>query len=281
MDKEEKIYDFDAAFDKRIGEYMQKKKGKFTAEQWEDAIPRLYRQFASTVIESIGCSPEEYYERMDPATVGRQVRLRLEKGVGIDGFLRAALEKEQNKGVLYDLLRAGEPYCVPALEILGEEKEAFLYYLELLRKGVSDKLQGEIASLFFPHADEYADELLELTRDEGARECAAEILSHAVVQRDEIFAVLSEIFLASDAPGEWAERLAMYGDERALPYILDRINEPLSYPDWRGMKYAAESLGGSVPERDFSADKDYLRLKEEEERLSAEREKVLGGGKIG
>lgn len=279
MEKEEKLYDFDAAFDRRIGEYMQKKKGKFTAEQWEDALPRLYRQFSTTKIEAIGCSPEEYYDRMTAEEISQAVRSRLDQSVGIDGFLRTALEKETNRPVLFSLLQEGEPYCEVAIGILREEKEAFPDYLQLLKKGVSERTQGEILSFFFPHADEYADELLALAKEPALRECAAEILSHVNVPREEIFSLLTESFLSAENPGAAAERLAMYGDDRALPYLQERAAELLSYPDWRSVKYAAESLGGSVPDRDFSADKDYLKLKEEEDRLAAEREKGLSDRK--
>lgn len=276
--KENKLYDFDAAFEKRIGEYMQKKKGKFTIEQWEDALPRLYRQFSSAKIDAIGCSPEEYYERMSAEEISLAVRSRIEQKVGIDGFLRTALEKAANRSVLYELLEDGEPYCDIAIGVLGDEREALPRYLTLLKKGVSEKTKGEILSQFFPHADEYVEELLSLAKEESARDCAAEILAHAEIRKEEIFALLTDCFRTGEI-GVGAERLAMYGDERALPFISERLEEPLSYPDWRSLKYAAESLGGSVPERDFSGDKDYLKLKEEEERLAAEREKALADGK--
>ena len=53
--------------------------------------------------------------------------------------------------------------------------------------------------------------------------------------------------------------LASYGDERALPYLLDKIDEEgISYVEFQELKYAIEALGGEyTKQRDFSGDEYY------------------------
>ena len=59
-----------------------------------------------------------------------------------------------------------------------------------------------------------------------------------------------------------ASYLAAYGDERALPVLLERIDgEDINYLEFRELKYAIEALGGEYTrERDFSEDEYYREL---------------------
>jgi hypothetical protein len=271
MEKRRKIYDLDAAFDARIGEYMQKQKGKFTAEEWEDKIPALYRQFSETVIEALGASPKEYYARMKEAEIAEELKEHFVQNVPVDGFLRSAAEEKKNEGVLFSLLNGTEEEALFAVGILQDREEAIPLYLQLLARSAGENLQAEIADILKDKADLLAGELVSLYRKGAAETCIAHILSRCVVQTDEVFAVLLDFFRAAEHLGEAAELLAQYGDERALPVILERMSEEMGYSDWKSLKYAAESLGGKVTDRDFSFDKDYIKCKEEEERRQAER----------
>ena len=60
-----------------------------------------------------------------------------------------------------------------------------------------------------------------------------------------------------------ASYLAAYGDERALPILLDKIDEEdITFIEYQELKYAIESLGGSYEkERDFSSDQYYQEIK--------------------
>ena len=59
-----------------------------------------------------------------------------------------------------------------------------------------------------------------------------------------------------------ASYLAAYGDERALPHLLERIEDrTIGFVEFQELKYASEALGGEYDEpRDFSDDKDYLAV---------------------
>ena len=56
--------------------------------------------------------------------------------------------------------------------------------------------------------------------------------------------------------------LAAYGDERALPHLMKRIEDrSIGFVEFQELKYAIEALGGEYNEpRDFTADKDYLAV---------------------
>ena len=56
--------------------------------------------------------------------------------------------------------------------------------------------------------------------------------------------------------------LAAYGDERALPDLLRKIEDrSIGFVEFQELKYAIEALGGEYNEpRDFSADKDYIAV---------------------
>ena len=56
--------------------------------------------------------------------------------------------------------------------------------------------------------------------------------------------------------------LAAYGDERALPILLRKIEDrSIGFVEFQELKYAIEALGGEYNEpRDFSTDKDYLAI---------------------
>ena len=92
-----------------------------------------------------------------------------------------------------------------------------------------------------------------------------EILSRCKARDEDIFEILLAAFRTAD-DGVLALRasyLAAYGDERALPYLTDRIeDEAISYADFQDLKFAIEALGGTYDrERDFSSDPYYDLIK--------------------
>lgn len=258
-----KAIDLDGAFDKRIAEYMQKKKGKLTEEEWEDAVSALYRKFSHTRIEALNATPDEYYRNMTPFRLFAEVRERFLRDVPVDGFLRAAIEEQ--KEVLLALAGGDEREADFAAELLSDEERFFPAYFTLLTETPSEKLKDRIVEIFKEHADEAADGLLALFREGKEVERVADVLCRCSL-REEIFDALIKVFVNGENAGAGAERLALYGDARAIPYIKEKMTY-VGYADWRELKYALETLGGKAEARDFSSDKDFLtmqRAREEE-----------------
>ena len=93
-----------------------------------------------------------------------------------------------------------------------------------------------------------------------------EILSRCKLRDERVFNVLMQAFreTADELPMH-ASYLAAYGDERALPVLLDRIDgEDINYLEYQELKYAIESLGGSYTRpRDFSDDPYFIEIAEQ------------------
>lgn len=262
-----KAIDLDGAFDRRIAEYMQKKKGKLTEEEWEDAVSALYKKFSRTRIEALNATPDEYYRNMSPHRLFAEVRERLLREVPIDGFLRAAVEEQAE--ILLALAGGDEKEADFAAELLSEEEKFYPAYFTLLAESPSEKLKDRIVDIFKEHADEAADGLLALFEEGKEVERAADVLCRCRRRKDRIFDALIRIFTDGDNVCAGAERLALYGDERAIPYIKEKMSYA-GYADWREMKYALEMLGGRAQERDFSADKDFLAMQRAAEKQREE-----------
>lgn len=262
-----KAIDLDGAFDERIAGYMQKKKGKYTEEEWEDTVSALYKKFAQTRIEALGASPDEYYRNMSDERLLAETRARLEQGVPADGFLRAAVEEREN--VLFALADGTADEGDFAAELLSDEKKYLEIYRKLMKTSVSEKLKDRLTEIFKNHADEEKDALLALFSEGVERERVADALCRVLLRDDRVFDALLKVFSESENACAAAERLALYGDERAVPYIKEKMSY-VGYADWRELKYALETLGGNAGERDFSADKDYLTLQREQEKSHEE-----------
>ena len=114
-------------------------------------------------------------------------------------------------------------------------------------------------------ADAAKERAVALYRDGVEKEYMLEILARVTARDEEVFRILLDAFLAG---GEklplHAGYLASYGDERALPYLMNRIEDrSIGFVEFQELKYAIEALGGEYDEpRDFSGDKDYLRVED-------------------
>jgi hypothetical protein len=95
-----------------------------------------------------------------------------------------------------------------------------------------------------------------------ATEYMLEILSRVKERDENIFELLLKEFRTFDNVATRAGYLAAYGDERALPYLLERIDDrTIGFVEFQELKYAIESLGGEYNEpRDFSEDKDFIAI---------------------
>ena len=99
--------------------------------------------------------------------------------------------------------------------------------------------------------------------DGKGEEYMLEILSRLLIRSDDVFEILLKAFLQDEEKIRLrAGYLAAYGDERALPYLLNKIEDrSLGFVDFQELKYAIEALGGEYNEpRDFSSDKDYVAV---------------------
>ena len=92
-----------------------------------------------------------------------------------------------------------------------------------------------------------------------------EILSRCKTRDDRVYELLLSAFRTGDEVPMHASYLAAYGDERALPVLLEYIDrDDINFLEFREVKYAIEALGGVYEKpRDFSADPYYLEILEQ------------------
>lgn len=269
-----KLIDFDGMFDEKLAVYMEEKKGKYTEEEWEDVIPRLYKKFGDTYVGKIGCTPKQYYARMTDQDLVSTLTAHLQGGIPVSEFLCNELETRDNPELLIPLLKSGDaPTQSYAINLILDDKRAYDAYFELLCDEEADAdVRDDVAEIFKYNADEICDKVLQAYKSGIAQEYMLEILSRVSLRSDEIYGILLDEFISSGerAPIR-ASYLAAYGDERALPVLLERIEDrTIGFVEFQELKYAIEALGGEYNEpRDFSADKDYLAVEDATARAMA------------
>lgn len=259
-----KLYDFDGIFDEKLSAYVRKNADKHKEREWEDIIPAMYARFGDTVIKSLGKSPNQYYAEMDDKTLVAQLRAHLKQGVAVSEFLCNAIESRKADELLIPLLSGTEDEISYALNLLGASKAALPEYMRLLTESDSEDVKNTCVDYLKEYADEVRGKALENYNAGVEREYMLEILSRCVLKSDEVYDILIKEFrLADDNLPMRASYLAAYGDERALPVLLDKIDEEgITFIEYQELKYAIESLGGSYEkERDFSNDEYYQAVK--------------------
>lgn len=115
------------------------------------------------------------------------------------------------------------------------------------------------------NADKATEAALKFYKEGTAKEYMLEILSRAKKRDEGIFRILLDEFLSDVGRVPMhAGYLAAYGDERALPYLMKKIEDrSIGFVEFQELKYAIEALGGEYNEpRDFSADKDFRTIED-------------------
>lgn len=256
-----KLYDFDGMFDKKISAFISKNAGRLSEEQLEDLIPREYEKFGDAPLKSIGMSPRAYYAAMSAEELVKCLRAHVKNGVPVPGFLcREAERRPECTELLLPLLDGGEeglkPYIVT---ILGDKERAVPLYMELVLREQDGDFKDGLIDMIKQNADLVKERALECYSRGEQRQLMLEILS-CVKKRDErVFNVLIKEFRGGDDVQMLAGYLAAYGDERALGFLYEKIEEEgLPFIEFQEIKYAIEALGGEYTGgRDYSGDPAY------------------------
>ena len=260
-----KLIDFDGLFDEKLAEYIERNKEKYTEKQWEDIIPKMYKKFGDTVINKLGCTPKGYYAKMTETELVETLYAHLTQDVPVPEFLCSEIENRDTVPALLGLLEKTEE-CVAnyVVNLVGADRRAKDTYFSILVDGKFDEeLRSDVTDVLRSFADEVKEKALSYYREGKARTYMLEILSRVKNRDDEVFETLLNAFLTDEENLRLnAGYLASYGDERALKYLLERIEDrTLGFVAFQELKYAIEALGGSYDEpRDFSSDKDYIAV---------------------
>ena len=257
--------DFDEIFNKRMADMLEKHAEEHTEEEWEDLIAEAYRKFGDTVIRKIGKTPRQYFKQMSDAGLVETLKEYLLKELPVSDFLCEEIEERGIFPELLSLLQETDEELVHyAINLIGADASARKRYAEMLASDDYDEhIKDAVADVLKGCADSVLEEMLALSDTEN-REYALEILSKLKEKDDRAYTKLLHAFLESDDKDMplYAGYLASYGDERALPYLLEQIDKDVGYIAFQELKYAIEALGGEYSkQRDFSADPEYIAIK--------------------
>jgi hypothetical protein len=258
-----KLIDFDGMFDEKLTQYMEENKNKYTEKEWEDVIPRLYKKFGDTYVAKVKCTPKEYYAKMSDTELVETLRAHLQTDVPIPEFLCAETERRDVVETLLSMLFDDTQSAVYALNLIGDDARAYDAYFTLLEKETTDEdLKNDVIEIFKYHADAVKERVLNAYEKKIAPEAMLEILSRVKERDERVYAILLSAFQEDENLAMRASFLAAYGDERALPVLLKRIeDETLGFVQFQELKYAIEALGGEYNEpRDFTGDSEYLAV---------------------
>ena len=259
-----KLIDFDGLFDQKLSEYMEENFGKYTEKQWESLIPKLYKSFGDTYLKSAGNTPKGYYAEMGDEELVEALAAHVREGVPVSDFLCNELQSRGCPDGLLRLMKSGEEELVTlSVNLAGDSVKAFDVYFDLLTGDLDAEVKDTVVERLKGDADAAKERAIELYQKHVEREYMLEILSRCKQRDDRVFEILMTAFRTSpDELPMHASYLASYGDERALPVLLNFIDrDETNYLEYQELKYAIEALGGEYTRvRDFSNDPYYIEI---------------------
>ena len=269
-----KLIDFDGLFDEKLTQFMEENKNKYTEKQWEDVIPKLYKKFGDTYVSKVKCTPKEYYAKMSDMELADCLRAHLREDVPTPEFLCMEIERRGAVETLLPLLADEDTAAVSyAINLIGDDARAYDEYFAILTENRADsEVRSDVVDVFRLHADELKERVIQLYENGIAVESALEILSRVKTRDERVYSILLSAFRSGEETPLRASYLAAYGDERALPYLLRKIEDrSIGFVEFQELKYAIEALGGEYDEpRDFTADKDYIAVEAAAVRVAQE-----------
>ena len=261
-----KLIDFDGLFDEKLAEYIRDNPTKYTEKQWENVIPKLYRQFGDTYIAKAGATPRQYYSSMTDEELCDALARHVSEGVPVSDFLCREIERRGCTDALVRLLSLREEEILTlAVNLAGSSEKAYPAYFDLLISEVSADIKEAVCEQLKGGADAAKERAIACYEAGQEREIMLEILSRCKQRDDRVFDILMNAFRTGDEVPMHASYLAAYGDERALPVLLDYIDrDDINFLEFRELKYAIEALGGEYTKpRDFTNDPYYQEILEQ------------------
>lgn len=244
-----KIIDVDKLFEDYFTQYVNKNKGKFTAEEWEDQVPVLYEKFSTTAFDALdGKTPETYYKEVSSNDLISLFLSHIEKGVPVSDFLLREISQRGDEEKIAALINENNSdeiisYAISFLSDLGGDK-ANETYLKVLKGNFADEHKEHATELLSEVAENVKEEILSLYgKDETLDDYLVEIISKMKID-DRATKILIDGFNSHpEKTALYSAYLAKYGDERAIPYILNRIQSTIDKADLKELKYALDALG--------------------------------------
>ena len=266
-----KLINLDKIFDKYIERYVLDNVGKVKPEEIENKIPVLYEEFGnSTQKELDDKTPNEFYRQFTPDELLCALKEHIEKDVPVSDFLIEAITAnfDSVKPVKAALMQEeDEQFTAYLMNILNDLKADIPAerYIEFALYDYPENI-GELATeALIENADKVKDKVLKCFDDapESKKDRLSEILASVKEKSDAVFDKLVEGFVKNKKKIPlYANYLAKYGDDRAIPVLKVAIEGKVNYQEFEELKFAIECLGGEYTEkRDFTQDAIYKKIK--------------------
>ncbi len=265
-----KILDLDNLFEEYISDFVKQNIGKIKPEEIENQIPVLYEKFGGESLSELGGkTPTTYYKDFSAEELVNALITHIETGVSVSDYLCEAITEKDSEGVLLSKLESveNEEFTVYAMNILNDKKSlsALDKYLEIVEWDYPEPLK-EIATEFLcENALKVKDKILERWGEYSinAKGYFCEILSNASGDERILALLLEQFALHPDEMPLYANYLAKFGDDKALPFLYTAIeSEKINYHEFEELRFAIETLGGVYDkQRDFRKDKTYKKIK--------------------
>ena len=183
-----KLIDFDGLFDEKLSEYMHMNAGKYTEKQWENVIPKLYKQFGDTYVAKAGNTPKGYYADMTDDELVETLARHVAENVPVSDFLCRELEGRGCPDALVSLIASGNEELVTlAVNLAGESVRAFPAYFDLLAGDGSEDVKDAVCEQLKNGADAAKERALTLYESGVERERMLEILSRCKERDGRVF----------------------------------------------------------------------------------------------
>lgn len=266
-----KVIDVDALFDKYIEEYVYSNIGKVNPEEIENKIPELYVEFGDKQLKELdGKTPNTYYKQFSGEELVKCLKEHLQKKIDVSDFLCEGITSNpENATALANALSddENEVFVLYVMNMLADmnSKLGAERYLEFIAWDYSESIRELATELLSSFAEDVKEQVLVRYNESGEDKKGyyTEILSH-VKNDDRVFDVLTlEFAKHPENVPLYSNYLAKYGDDRALPFLMQAIEEKdISYADFEELRFAIEALGGIYDKkRDFSQDKSFKKIK--------------------
>jgi hypothetical protein len=264
--------DIDSLFEAYLKKYMKENAGKYTEEQWEEKMSELYKYFGNTPLNKLGVSPTDYYNTMTGEELKDLLKIHVEKGISVPDFLCDAIVNKKCEDDIITLLNTDneelKAYAVNLLNDMGSTKPLSSYFDLLKDSDVNADLKELATEILTDNCNN--DLVKERAIEEYSKYPEIKVFLIEVLARckkdERIYKILIDEFINNpDNIPLYTSYLSIYGDERALPYLLTEIErEGISFVDFQELKFGIEALGGEYEkERNFKNDIYYKKIKEE------------------
>lgn len=264
------IIDIDQIFEDFLVSYINENRGKYSEDEWEEKIVNLYNVFLESPLKELGNkTPDEYYDGADADELCKLLSEHISSGISVPDALCHALvhsDCEKDLNALISVDGEEELNCY-ALTILGEKQSKVAIdkcFDLILSDETSENLKELAAEMLSDFANDAKEKALSLYAESGSSAIYFLEIFARCDRDDRVFEVLiNELKAHKNNLPLYLSYVSKYGDEKALPYLLELIKDPnLNYVDFKELKLAIECFGGEYNEtRDFSNDKAFKKLK--------------------